>query len=99
MVKDTSGVEKKVNEQLNTEEAKNILKEYRLTWIDPSTVYWWMQKLGFKYEPCQKGYYINGHKKLATIEYRTQFVIRYLSYEQRAYHWIQILSQRNPLHT
>jgi hypothetical protein len=90
MVKDTTGIEKKVNEQLYTEEAKKILKEYGLTCIDPSTVYRWMQKLGFRYEPRRKGYYVDGHEKPATIEYRKQFVTRYLSYEQRAHRWIQL---------
>jgi len=90
MVKETSGVEKSVNEQLYTEEAKKILKQYGLTCIDPSTVYRWMQKLGFKYEPRRKGYYVDGHEKPATIEYRKQFVTRYLAYEQRAHRWIQI---------
>jgi hypothetical protein len=51
MVKETSGVEKSVNELLDTEEAKKILMQYGLTCIDPSTVYQWMQKLGIKYEP------------------------------------------------
>ncbi len=56
MVKETSGVEKSVNELLDTEEAKKILMQYGLTCIDPSTVYQWMQKLGIKYEPRWKGY-------------------------------------------
>ena len=90
MVKDASGVEKSVNEELYTDKAKEILKEYGLTCIDPSTVYRWLQKLGFRYEPRRKGYYVDGHEKPATIEYRKQFITRYLSYEQRAHRWIQI---------
>jgi hypothetical protein len=39
MVKDDSGVKKSVNEELYTEKAKELLKEYVLTCIDPSTVY------------------------------------------------------------
>jgi len=90
MVKDASGVEKSVNEELHTGKAKEILKEYGLTCIDPSTIYRWLQKLGFRYEPRRKGYYVDGHEKPATIEYRKQFITRYLSYEQRAHRWIQI---------
>jgi hypothetical protein len=56
VVKDASGVEKSVYEELYTEKAKEILKEYGLTFIDPSTVYQWLQKLGFRYEPRQKGW-------------------------------------------
>jgi hypothetical protein len=66
------------------------LSEYGLTHIDPSTVYRWLQKLGFKYEPRRKGYYVDGHEKPATIEYRKKFVSRYLQYERRAHRWIQI---------
>jgi hypothetical protein len=68
---------------LYIEKAKEILKEYGLTCIDPSTVYRWLQKLGFRYEPRRKGYYVDGHEKPATIEYQKQFTTRYLSYEQR----------------
>jgi len=45
-------------------------------------------KLGFWYEPWQKGYDVDVHEKPATVEYRKQFVTRYLSYEQRAHCWI-----------
>jgi hypothetical protein len=38
MVMDASGVEKSVNEELYTEKAKELLKEYGLTCIDPSRV-------------------------------------------------------------
>jgi hypothetical protein len=51
MAKDSSGVEKSVNEEVYTEKAKEILKKYGLTCIDPSTVYRWLQKIGFRYEP------------------------------------------------
>jgi hypothetical protein len=92
MMKVASGVEKSGNEELYIEKAKEILKEYGLTCIDPSTVYRWLQKLGFRYEPRQKGYYVDGHEKPAIIEYRKQFITIYLSYEQRAHRWIQISS-------
>ncbi len=47
-------------------------------------------KPGFRHEPCQKGYYVDGHEKLTTIEYIKQLLIIYLSYEQRAHRWVQI---------
>jgi hypothetical protein len=50
-----------------------------------------MQKLGFKYEPRRKGYFVDGHEKLATVDYRKQFVMRYLSYEPQAHCRIHIL--------
>ncbi len=56
MVKETSGVEKRaVSQEQYTAEAKKILSTYGLTCIDPSTVYRWLQKLGFRYEPRRKG--------------------------------------------
>jgi hypothetical protein len=71
MVKETSRVEKRaVSQEQYTAEAKEILSAYGLTCIDPSTVYRWLQRLGFRYEPRRKGYYVDGHEKPATIEYR-----------------------------
>jgi hypothetical protein len=48
------------------------------------------KKPGFRHEPCQKGYYVDGHEKLTTIKYIKQLLIIYLSYEPRAHRWVQI---------
>ena len=74
-------------------ELQQLLKTYRLTCICLSTVYRWMKKLGFNYEPRKKGYYVDGHEKEATISYRWRFVERYLQYEQRMFRWIQIMQE------
>jgi hypothetical protein len=91
MVKEWTGIEKG---EFDTEEyeieVEKLLQEYRLTSINPSTVYRWLRKLRFKYETRRKGYYVDGHEKPRTIEYRKQFVTRYLQYERRAHRWIQI---------
>jgi hypothetical protein len=63
---------------------------YGLKTISMSTVCHWIKCLGFKYEVRRKGYYVDGHKKPATIKYHKQFVARYLTYEHRAHCWIQI---------
>ncbi len=60
-----------------------------------STVCRWMKCLGFKYEVQKKGYYVDGHKKPSTIEYRKHFVSRYLTYERRAHRWIQIVAKES----
>ncbi len=88
-VKEQTGIEKGefVSEEYEVEVEKN-LREYRLTNINPLTVYRWLIKLGFRYETRRKGYYVDGHEKPSTIEYRKQFVIRYLQYERHAYRWI-----------
>ncbi len=61
-----------------------------MTKVSVTTVYRWMVCLGFKYEVRRKVYYVDGHEKPATIEYRRQFCHRYLTYEQPAHRWIQI---------
>ena len=78
----------------NKEEYNNqlrmILKQYGLTCVSPSTVYRWMVRLGFRYEPTRKGYYVDGHERPATIQYRWDFCQRYLSYERRMHRWVQL---------
>jgi hypothetical protein len=94
MVKEWTGIEKGefVSEEYEVEVEK-ILREYRLTNINPSTVYRWLIKLGFRYETRRKGYYVDGHEKPDTIQYRKQFVTRYLQYERRTHGWVQITNQ------
>jgi hypothetical protein len=45
------------------DETKVTLAEYGLNQICISTVYHWLKKLGFSYEPRRKGYYIDVMKK------------------------------------
>jgi hypothetical protein len=69
---------------------KEYLRPYGLTCVSPSTVYRWMIRLGFRYEPRRKRYYVDGHEKPATVEYRWAFCKRYLVYEQCMHRWIQV---------
>jgi hypothetical protein len=55
-----------------------VIKKYGLTKVCPATVYKWTKCLGFKYETRRKGYYVDGHEKPSTVEYRSKFVKRYL---------------------
>jgi hypothetical protein len=50
---------------------QNLLYEHGLKKVCPSTIYNWMKPFGFRYEPRRKGYYVDGHKSPATIEYPT----------------------------
>ena len=93
MVKERTPVEKDSEEYDN--ELKTLLSEFGLTSVCPSTVYLWMKRLGFKYEPRRKGYYVDGHEKPATVQYRKAFVTRYLLYEGRMYRWIQITKEES----
>ena len=67
-----------------------ILRQYGLTCVSPATVYRWMIRLGFRYQPTRKGYYVDGHERPATIQYRWDFCQRYLSYERRMHRWVQV---------
>ena len=76
-------------EEYNTH-LRNILKPYGLACVSPSAVYRWMIRLGFRYEPARKGYYVDGHERPATIQYRWDFCRRYLAYEKRMHRWVQV---------
>ncbi len=52
-----------------------------------------MKKLGFNYEPQKIGYFVDGHEKEETISYHWRFIERYLQYEQRMFHWIQVTQE------
>jgi len=82
-----------LGEQKYQEVLKQVLKPSRLTCISISTVSRGMNLLGFKYELRQKGYYVDGHEKPATIEYRKAFCERYLAYEARMHRWVQVKAE------
>jgi hypothetical protein len=56
-------------------------------------VYGWRKKLGCTYEPKKKCYYVDGHEKEATVNYRWCSIECYLGYGKRMFHWIQITKQ------
>ncbi len=62
-------------------EIERLLKQYGLTVISQSTVCRWLKILGFKFEVRKKGYYIDGHEKVGTVQYRWKFIERYLQRE------------------
>ncbi len=49
-----------------------------------------MKVLGFKYEVRKKGFFVDGHEKAATLEYRKKNISRYMCCERRAHRWIQL---------
>jgi hypothetical protein len=53
-----------------------LLNENQLTKLSITTIFRWMEHLGFKYETCQKIYYVDvdGHKKPETKKYRKMMV-------------------------
>ena len=72
------------------EEKIKLLREYGLSCLCHTTTYRWMLQLGFQYETRRKGYYVDGHEKKATVEYRWDFCQRYLSLERQMFRWIQV---------
>lgn len=48
---------------------KDLLKEYGLTKISVSTVYCWLEQLGFKYNIMNKCYYVDNHASPETVIY------------------------------
>jgi hypothetical protein len=46
------------NKEEYNKQLRIILKQYGLACVSPSTVYHWMVRLGFRYEPTRKGYYV-----------------------------------------
>jgi hypothetical protein len=91
LVKDIYGSSKEeLGDEKYQEALRQVLKPYRLTCISISTVSRWINVLGFKYELRKKGYYVDGHEKPATIEYRKAFCERYLAHEARMHRWVQV---------
>jgi len=74
------------NDKLTT---KELLLENGLTKLSLSTVYRWMNMLGFKYEERKKCYYVDNHESEENVIYRRRMLKRYFNYEIRAHRWIQ----------
>jgi hypothetical protein len=49
-----------------------------------------MERLGFRYQPRMKCYYVDGQEKPEVIVYRHNFVRQYFEQEQRMFPWIQL---------
>ena len=70
--------------------SSDLMKEYHLKRLCPSTMYNWMTLLGFKYEPRKKTYYVDSHEHPDNVKYRREFIQCYFEYELRCYRWITI---------
>ena len=49
----------------------------------------WMHVVGFRYQNRAKQYFVDGHEKATTLEYRPAYTKRYLDLEVQAHRWIQ----------
>ena len=50
----------------------------------------WLEALGFKYSTRRKTYYVDGHERPDNVEYRLEYIRRYLSNERRCFRWLQL---------
>jgi hypothetical protein len=61
--------------------------------ISPSTVWRWMQRLGYKYSETKKCYYVDGHENEENITARKRFIAEYWRNEIRAHRWVQLTEE------
>ena len=59
-------------------DVQQLLHENGLNRICISTIYKWMERLGFRYETRKKCYYVDGHEATETQQYRKRFIEWYL---------------------
>ena len=84
-------VEKKREELDNPGYSKDeLLREHQLGKLTLRTVYKWMERLGYRYQPRIKCYYVDGHEKVEVIAYRQNFIRWYFQHEHRMFRWIQL---------
>ncbi len=72
MVEQTTGC--KPGDDKYKSEKKNLLRQYGLELFSINTVYRRMRALRFKYEVRKKGFYVDGHEKPMTLEYRKKII-------------------------
>ena len=68
---------------------ESYLRRYGLKCISMSTIVCWMHVVGFRYQNRAKHYFVDGHEKATTLEYRPAYTKRYLDLEVQAHRWIQ----------
>ena len=91
----TSIIMKEQGKEYSTEQ---LMLDFGLKKLSCSTVQKWMNRIGFKYEPRRKTYYVDSHETPANVKYREYFIERYFGYELLAHRWYTIsLEERNKL--
>ena len=69
---------------------ESYLRRYGLKCIlSMSKIVRWMHIVGFRYQNRAKNYFVDGHEKATTLEYRPAYTKRYLDLEVQAHRWIQ----------
>jgi hypothetical protein len=65
------------------------LRRYGLKCISMSTIARWMHIVGFRHQNRAKHYFVDGHEKATTLEYRPAYTKRYLDLKVQAHRWTQ----------
>ena len=81
---------KKEQNQDETYTITELLQCFGLRKLHLITVQRWMRKLGFKYEPVRKSYYVDNHESEENVRYRNEFIERYFEYELLTHRWYSI---------
>ena len=77
------------DEDTTSNKKESYLRRYGLKCISMSTIVCWMHVVGFRYQNRAKQYFVNGHEKATSLEYRPAYTKRYLDLEVQAHRWIQ----------
>ena len=84
-------VEKVRNKQNNQDyNCEDLKKEFRVQKLTIQTVYNWMIRIGFKYQPRKKSYYVDTHESPENASYRVSFIKQNFEYELKSHCWISI---------
>ena len=66
---------------------KTFLELFRIDHLSPSTMLYWMKRLGFRWCPRKKCYFCDGHERADNVKARMEFIREYLHMEERCYRW------------
>lgn len=61
--------------------SQQLLEELKIPKLSIPTIYWWMRRLGYRYEVRKKSYYVDNHEKPENKRYRKKFIREYLKLE------------------
>ena len=71
----------------------DLFAMYNLKSLSVTTILNWMNKIGFKYEPRKKTYYVDTHESTENVAYCSKFIDKYFEYELLAHCWHSISLQ------
>ena len=67
-----------------------LFSKFNFKTLTISTVNKWLIKLGCKYQPQKKSYYIDNHESPENVEYRKHLTARYFQHELQSHYWYQL---------